>query len=97
MKVFSCRVQIPYGGGIIIVAANSREEAYLTAAHDKRYFYLFEWVNNEEYVDYSESLSDNNILHSYSERYPFAFWKEEKSLIANVEAPQVLIESSYCE
>ena len=32
MKVFGCRNQEIYGGGIVLVAANTKEEAYITAA-----------------------------------------------------------------
>lgn len=32
MKVFACRNQETYGGGLILVAANTKEEAFNTAA-----------------------------------------------------------------
>ena len=30
MKVFGCKNQYSYGGGLILVAANTKEEAYLS-------------------------------------------------------------------
>lgn len=35
MKVFACRNQETYGGGLILVAANTKEEAFNTAAAAK--------------------------------------------------------------
>ena len=31
MKIFGCKNQMSYGGGLVLVAANTVEEAYLTA------------------------------------------------------------------
>lgn len=36
MKVFGCKCDISYGGGLILVAANNVEEAFLTAAMDEK-------------------------------------------------------------
>lgn len=41
MKIFGCKNQWSYGGGLILVAANTKEEAYLTAAMNERLSYLF--------------------------------------------------------
>lgn len=47
MKVFCCKNQWSYGGGLILVAANTKEEAYLTAAYDDKTSYLFDWADDD--------------------------------------------------
>ena len=34
MKIFGCKNQMSYGGGLVLVVANTKEEAYLTADDD---------------------------------------------------------------
>lgn len=99
MKVFSCKTQGGYAGGLIIVAAKTKEEAYLTAAHSKKYAWLFEWVENPFIINYQDEdrVNDNNPLHFFSDYYPFSFWREESLLSANVEQSQVITEDHYSE
>ena len=92
MKVFSCKTQGGYSGGLIIVAANTKEEAYLTAARDECYGWYFYWSDGRGGHD-----DDGNIGHCHSDHYPFEWWRECILLTANVEKPQVIIEDSYCE
>lgn len=66
MKVFSCKVQVFYAGGLIVVAANTKEEAYLTAARDKHSDWYFYWSDKKGGYD-----DDGNIEHCHSDRYPF--------------------------
>jgi hypothetical protein len=47
MKVFGCKNDYDWGGGLILVAANSKEEAYLTAAYDDKTSYLFDWADDD--------------------------------------------------
>lgn len=92
-KVFACRNQAPYGGGLILVAANTKEEAYLTAAYNDKTSYLFEWVGD----DYMWCEPDGNINHCKSDTYPFDEWFEVKHLSTDLVEPQVIIEDHYSE
>jgi hypothetical protein len=55
MKVFCCKNQWSYGGGLILVAANTKKEAYLTAAYDDKTSYPIEkacdWLYKRQQVD----------------------------------------------
>ena len=42
MKVFGCKCDMDYGGGLVLVAANNVEEAFLTAAMDEKVGYEFD-------------------------------------------------------
>lgn len=41
MKVFYCKVNCDFGGGMVLVAAKDVREAYLTAYNDKNLRWLF--------------------------------------------------------
>lgn len=86
MKVFGCKVQVSYGGGVILVAANTVEEAFLTAASKSSY--LFEWRDDR---------IDGDINHVVSDAYPFSAWHEVKHLQTDLTKPQVILEESYYE
>ena len=43
MKVFGCKRSGGYSGGLIIVAANSLNEAFETFAKDDRYEWMIVW------------------------------------------------------
>ena len=93
MKVYTCRNQNSYGGGLILVAANTKEEAYLTAAMDDELSYLFEWSDD----DYMWCNPDCNINHCTSNTYPLGKWFEVEHLSTNLTEPQVIIEDHYSE
>ena len=61
MKVFGCRNQKSFGGGLVLVAANTKEEAYLLAAMNEELSYLFEWEIDDEWCE-----PDGNIDHCIS-------------------------------
>ncbi len=93
MKVFGCINQQFYGGGLILVAANTKEEAYLTAAMDDKITYLFEWINDDdEWI-----APDGDIDHCVSATYPCNKWFEAEHLYTDLLEPEVIIESSYSE
>ena len=93
MRVFACKNQNPYGGGLIIVAANNIEEAILSAAYDKDFNCEFHFENeNGSYIE-----PDKNPSHVRSENYPFDKWYEIESLTANVDKPQVIDGDDYYE
>lgn len=93
MKVFCCRNQRSYGGGLILVAANTKEEAFLTAANDEKLSWLFYWAGD----DYSWSHPDGNINHCTSDEYPFDCWFEVEHLSTDLSKPQIIVEDHYTE
>jgi len=93
MKIFGCKNQNSYGGGLVLVVANTKEEAYLTAAIDDNLSYLFEWADD----DYMWCEPDGNINHCISNTYPLEKWKEIEHLSTDLTKPKVIIEDHYTE
>ena len=91
MKIFGCTVQVDYGGGIILVAANTVEEAFLFAATSK-IDYVFDWYDENGYIE-----PDGNINHVSSDVFPFESWKEYTEICTNVTEPTILISEFYYE
>lgn len=91
MKVFMCIRQGGYSGGLAIVAANSREEAFKTFFEDDRYLYLVDKYD----LDTFEWLGDATQWRS--SYYPLEMWFECKHLTANVDLPCVIMEDGYSE
>lgn len=90
MKVFACKYQGDYAGGLIIVAANNINEAFETFAKDEEYDWLIEYFDNEgHYTD--------DITKVDSPYYPRDKWFEMHELTANVDSPRVICEDSYME
>ena len=84
MKVFCCKNQWSYGGGLILVAANTKEEAFHIASIDKDINYVF-----------YETEYNSGIFKS--DTYPFDEWFEVKHLSTDLVEPQVIIEDHYSE
>ena len=82
MKVFCCRNQEPYGGGLILVAANTKEEAFSIASVDEDTNWLFYKKESGELV---------------SDTYPKDEWFEVEHLSTNLLKPQVIIEDHHTE
>lgn len=82
MKVFCCRNQQPYGGGLILVAANTKEEAFSVASINEDTNWLFYKMESGELV---------------SDTYPLGEWFEVEHLSTNLLKPQVIIEDHYTE
>lgn len=93
MKVFCCKNQMSYGGGLILVAANTKEEAYLTAAMDDKFSYVFNWVDDDDIW----SEPDGDINHCLSDTYPLNKWFEVEHLSTDLTEPQIIIEDHYSE
>lgn len=82
MKVFGCTREGSYTGGIILVAANSVEEALEAYRNDSDYDYR--WYEYEEgKIDY---------LYYQPER-----WKEYPQLEYKGDKPCVILEEGYTE
>lgn len=93
MKVFCCKNQERYGGGLILVAANIIEEAFLTVAMDENYEYLVHWEDD----DGNWCKPDGNIDHCKSYTYPFKSWFEVEHLSTDLTEAKVITESHYTE
>ena len=93
MKVFGCKNQNSYGGGLILVAANTKEEAYLTAATNEKIDYLFDWADDNGIW----SVPDGNINHCSSDTYPLDEWFEVKHLSTDLKTTGIIIEDHYSE
>ena len=91
IKVFGCTTQLSHSGGIVLVAARSVEEAFLTAAQCDKLEYLFDWHDEEG----CWTPPDGNINRVSSDWYPLGDWKEYPLLSANVEHPRVILEESH--
>lgn len=82
MKVFGCTREGSYSGGIILVAANSVEEALEAYRNDSDYDY--QWYEYEE----------GKISYSY---YQPERWKEYPQLKYNGDKACVILEEGYSE
>jgi hypothetical protein len=94
MKVFMCRRQGGYSGGLAVVAANSKEEAFKTFFEDKENDWMVsKWTHTDEYTE--EYTDDSTKWHS--DYYPLDKWFECKKLTANVDKPCVIMEDGHTE
>lgn len=91
MKVFGCKRTGSYSGGLIIVAANSLNEAFETFAKDKKYKWMIDGYN----IQIKDFTEDITIVDS--DIYPRDDWFEITELVANVDSPRVLSEDGYTE
>ena len=82
MKVFCCKNQCSYGGGLILVAANTKEEAFSVASVDEDTNWLFYKMESGELV---------------SDTYPKNEWFEVEHLSTDLSEPQVIVEDHYSE
>ena len=76
-----------------MVAANTKEEAYLTTAMNDKTSYLFDWADD----DYIWCEPDGNINHCTSDTSPLDKWREAEHLFTNLTEPQVIVEDHYSE
>ena len=91
MKVFGCKRSGGYSGGLIIVAANSLDEAFETFAKDDRYEWMIEWF------DFDTDTVIEDVTKVDSNTYPRDDWYEIPELEANVDSPRVISEGGYTE
>ena len=91
MRVFGAKRIGGYSGGVILVAANTIEEAILTASKDAKYEWMFEWYDD----DYN--FHEGDLRYMTSEYYPIENWSEIKDLTWNGNEPTVIIEDGYSE
>lgn len=86
-----CQREGGYSGGLAVVAANSKEEAFKTFFEDDKYEYLVDKYDLDTY----EWLDDATQWRSCY--YPREKWFECKVLTANVDKPCVIMEGGYTE
>lgn len=90
MKVYMCKRQCGYGGGLAVVAANNVKEAFKTFFEDDDYDWMVDkYSDNFEYTD--------DYTKWFSDYYPIDEWFECKELTANVDEPCVIMEDGYTE
>ena len=92
MKVYVCRFTGGYCDGLIVVAANSDDEAYNVIKNDKALDWMF--IN----VDGNGNCIENR--DDWGERtccYHRKDFRLLKGVTANVETPQILAEDHYEE
>ena len=88
MKVFACKSQETYGGGLILVAANTKEEAFNTAA---------DAAKDDCWLPFYECRHRDGSCTIESDEYPFDEWFEVKHLSTDLTEPKVIIEDHYSE
>lgn len=91
MKVFGCKRNGGYSGGLIIVAANNLNEAFETFAKNDRYEWMIEWFD----FDTGKIIDDVTKVDSYI--YPRDDWFEIPELVANVDSPRIILEDGHTE
>jgi len=89
LKLFAAKREDPYSGGLIVVAANSIDEAYQT------YTDWAESTNNSHYVYWKHKYSDGTV--EVDDRYPKENWYEIPDVKVICDEPQVIDEDGYTE
>lgn len=90
MKVYVCRFSEDYCGGLVVVAANSEDEAYNVVKNDK----ALNWINVGGDGNYIENRDDWGERTCCYHRKDFRLLK---GVTADVERPQILAEEHYLE
>ena len=91
MKVFMCKRQGGYSGGLAVVAANSVEEAFKTLFEDKDYDWMVDKFDSE-----AGKITDD-FTKWHSDYYPIECWYLCHGLTANVDKPCVIMEDGHSE
>lgn len=92
MKVFACKRQGSCSGGLIIVAANTLDEAFHLFAYDEKYDWMIDYFDkNGEWAPKEEAVEVR------SDYYPKEAWFEVPELRFLGNTPKILLESGYTE
>ena len=94
MKVFACRRQDSYAGGIIMVAAESIKQAFEVAYSDESLKWLFDFLDEDD--EFVEPYSPK-VVKVVSEHYPIENWFEFENMEFYCDHPQVILQESYGE
>lgn len=92
MNVYVCEFRGEYCGGLIVVAANSEDEAYNIMKCDDRFEWTFQQVdeNGKYYRSRSEWIEETCCYHREDFRLLYG-------VTADVETPQILAEDHHEE
>jgi hypothetical protein len=82
-----------YAGGIVLVAANTIEQAFELASLSPKCDFWFNWETPDG--SWAAPKSDGAILRS--DYYPFEKWREYEHLSCDYTEPQVILEESHAE
>jgi hypothetical protein len=82
LRVFGCKCNYELGGGVIMVVAKNKLEAFNLAINYPKTRWLFEKDECDEWD---------------SDFYPFCKWQEMPYLSTELTKPQVIIEDHYYE
>ena len=96
MKVFGCKRQGDYSGGVILVAAHSIEEAFKVASTSPECEYLFDAYAHDKHRMWLASKDDPDAI-IVSDTYPIENWKEYKRLSCDCDEPAVILQEGYSE
>lgn len=91
MKVFMCKRDGGYSGGLAVVAANTKEEAFKVFHSSKCYEYMVDHSDIET-GEYTKDLSRCNGFY-----YRREDWFEVPILTADTIVPKVIEEGGYTE
>ena len=84
-----CNRQGCYSGGLAVVAANTKEEAFATFFADTDY----DWMVCK--IDPITHKWTDDASKWKTDIYPLEYWFECKVLTANVKKPRVIMEDGY--
>ena len=89
LKLFAATRNNGYSGGLIVVAANSIDEAHQT------YIDQVELTGNSHYVYWKHEYSDGTV--EVDDKYPKKDWYEIPNVKVICDEPQVIDEDGYTE
>lgn len=91
MKVFMCKRDGGYSGGLAVVAANTRDEAFEVLHSHKDY----EWMLDN--VDFETGCLTDDIKRCNSHYYRREDWHEVPILTADTIVPRIIAEGGHTE
>lgn len=91
MKVFMCKRRGGYSGGLAVVAANTRDEAFEVFHSSKDH----EWMLDN--MDFETGLFTIDITRCDSDYYKREDWFEVPFLTADTITPRLIEEGGYTE
>ena len=82
-----------YAGGIVLVAANTKEQAFEVAARSPKCEWWFNWIS----TDGNDVKPGSEGAKARSDYYPIEKWHELEHLSCDFTEPQVILEESHAE
>ena len=90
MNVYVCEFRGGYCGGLVVVAANSADEAYRVVKDDNDLCWLFSCVDDDgHYIENKYDWEEESCC------YQRKYFRLLKGVTADVETPQILAENHY--